>query len=192
MYSSSAASTDPRKVIIAALIAGASFGTISSVYHMSNNDILAILNSINVLPRSYQNIIAITNSTVSEPLKFDPHRQINISPTTSRVVPVSATVYNAVPQQTDRTPYITADGTNLATFDYRRYRVLAISQDLLKYNGGPFTFGDRVFVEGTGTYDGVWHIHDTMNPRFSNKVDFLVPPGVSTGQWENVTLTPLY
>lgn len=104
---------------------------------------------------------------------------------------VTATVYHAVPEQTDRSPMITADGTDVSGMDLSDARIIAVSRDLLKRNGGHYNFGDRVVVNGAGEMDGVWTIRDTMNDRFTKKIDFLVPEYIKGGKWENVSITPL-
>ena len=51
-------------------------------------------------------------------------------------------------------------------------------------------YGDVVYITGTGKWDGVWQIQDTMNKRFAgkHKIDILVPENIKYGQWENVNL----
>lgn len=63
---------------------------------------------------------------------------------------------------------------------------IAISQDLWSRNGGPYSFGDSVRVEGT-PIDGVYVIEDTMNKRHKNRVDILVSEksGINS-QWKYV------
>ena len=65
-------------------------------------------------------------------------------------------------------------------------RYIAISQDLWKKNGGPYSFGDSIRVVGTD-YDGIYVIEDTMNKRHRNRVDILVS-GVINEQWLNVKI----
>lgn len=109
----------------------------------------------------------------------------------SKYYTVNATVYNATENQTDRTPLITTDGTDLYGKDIEQLRILAVSADMLRRNGGVFDFGDAVYVEGTGKYDGVWYIHDVMNYRYTKSIDFLVLKGVSLGKWSGVKIYPL-
>ena len=51
-------------------------------------------------------------------------------------------------------------------------------------------YGDVVYITGTGKWDGVWQIQDTMNKRFAgqHKIDILVPENIKYGQWDNVNL----
>jgi len=72
---------------------------------------------------------------------------------------VTVTAYAAVPEETDSTPNITADMTDT------RVGLLAVSRDLLI----TLNYGQRVVL---GDY-GVFVIADTMNKRFTNRVDIL-------------------
>tara|TARA_R100000458_G_C8246961_1_gene224697 strand:- start:712 stop:1233 length:522 start_codon:yes stop_codon:yes gene_type:complete len=119
----------------------------------------------------------------------------------------TATVYNMEESQTDSTPDICADGTK-ASYDKR---IVAVSREQLERWGGKVKYGDKVMVTGTGVYDGVWNVHDTMNKRYGawspthdrgvygvvearqlkpvkvdgvSHIDFLVPERL--GKWENV------
>ena len=106
---------------------------------------------------------------------------------------VTATIYYAVPAQTDNTPHITADGTRLHKRYVDKYRFLAVSRDLLKSNGGFLEYGDYVIVENTnGRYNGIWQVKDTMNKRFSKRIDFLVDKKTPHNKFENVTLTKIH
>ena len=88
---------------------------------------------------------------------------------------VTVTTYNPTKQQTDSTPNITADGTKFKTWKATEYRYVALSRDLLARWGGPFDYGDYVVIEGTdgGKWDGIYQVRDTMNPKWTNRVDIL-------------------
>jgi len=102
---------------------------------------------------------------------------------------VTATIYNAVPGQTDDTPLITADGTRLHPRSVNQYRFVAVSRDLLKMNGGFLEYGDYIIVENTnGRYNGIWQVKDTMNPRFEDRIDFLVDKKTPHDKFEDVTI----
>ena len=89
---------------------------------------------------------------------------------------LTMTGYNAVPGQTDDTPYETAAGTYT-----NPQTVAAISQDLV----GQLPFGTIIEVQGPGREDGWCNdktvadhigyrvIADTMNIRLHNRVDIL-------------------
>ena len=92
-----------------------------------------------------------------------------------RPLPVEvATVYHAVPEQTDNTPRVTADGTHI-TGDQR---IAAVSQELLWYNGGPVRYGDYLWVEIDSELRGLWQVHDTMWAGVTGYVDLLTGPEV--------------
>lgn len=92
----------------------------------------------------------------------------------SRTYKVTATVYQAVPGQTDGSPFITADNSRIRPRYGSRTRWLALSPDLLKRNGGKFNYGDKVQVSRVSPQlDGVYTVHDTMNRRHRHRIDIL-------------------
>ena len=102
---------------------------------------------------------------------------------------VTATIYHAVRNQTDKTPHITADGTRIDTRNASKYRYVALSRDILKRWGGPFEYGDYIIVEGcNGKYDGIWQVKDTMNERFHNRIDFLQSKGTKLNKFDNAVI----
>ena len=86
---------------------------------------------------------------------------------------VDVTMYQPVYPQTDTTPDITADGTRIRISKASDYKFVALSRNLLKRWGGPFDYGDLILIKGTGRKDGVYHVRDTMNPKWVNVVDIL-------------------
>ena len=86
---------------------------------------------------------------------------------------VTVTTYNPTIHQCDDTPHITADGTHFKTWRASSYRYVALSRDLLSRWGGPFNYGDYIVIEGAGDRDGVYQVRDTMNPKWTNRVDIL-------------------
>ena len=102
---------------------------------------------------------------------------------------VTVTTYNPTPSQTDSTPNQTADGTIIKPWLATNYRYVALSRDLLSRWGGPFDYGDYVVIEGTGKYDGVYQVRDTMNPKWVKRVDILRTPGSRQFKYKNITLT---
>ena len=98
---------------------------------------------------------------------------------------VTATVYNAVPEQTDSTPFITASGKRINENCPECHRWVAVSQDLLKQG---YTFGKCIEVSGVGDLNGEWEIQDVMNSRFTNSIDFLVSNKRKLGKWDNVKI----
>ena len=99
---------------------------------------------------------------------------------------VTVTTYNPTRQQCDSTPHITADGTHFKTWKASSYRYVALSRDLLSRWGGPFNYGDYIVIEGTGERDGVYQVRDTMNPKWTNRVDILTTN--SRFKYNNITM----
>ena len=100
-----------------------------------------------------------------------------------------ATVYNAVVEQCDSDPFITADGSriNKRKLESGKLRWVALSQDLVKdkYKAklhpglfkGKFKFGDTLRVESKihTSMNGLWVVRDVMNRRYRKSMDFLIP-----------------
>ena len=99
---------------------------------------------------------------------------------------VTVTTYNPTRGQTDSTPHITADGTHFKTWKATEYRYVALSRDLLSRWGGPFEYGDYIIIEGTGKWDGVYQVRDTMNRKWTNRVDILTTN--SRFKFKNITM----
>lgn len=104
---------------------------------------------------------------------------------------VEATVYNAVPEQCYGDPSYTASMFRLNMNDVYSHRIIAMERTFMKELG--LKYGDVVKVEGTGKWDGVWQIQDTMNKRFAGqkKIDFLVPDHIKLGKWNTVKIYTL-
>jgi 3D (Asp-Asp-Asp) domain-containing protein len=87
---------------------------------------------------------------------------------------VTATAYQAVANQTDNEPFITADNSQIKPHYGSKKRWMALSRDLLRPWGGPFSYGDKVRVSGISPkLDGVYTVHDTMNRRHRHCMDVL-------------------
>ena len=97
---------------------------------------------------------------------------------------VTATVYNAVEGQCDDTPLLTSCGKNINPENPYGHRYIAVSHDLLDV----FPYGTEVVVSGTGDYDGVWVVADTMNKRFRGYIDFLINVDMKGGKWSGVRI----
>lgn len=77
---------------------------------------------------------------------------------------MKVTSYRSVPEQTDNTPFITADGYFVHGYG------IAISRDLHKRWGGPLDFGDIVYIDKIGFKV----INDVMNKRHNQSIDIWV------------------
>lgn len=99
-----------------------------------------------------------------------------------------ATVYNAVPSQCNNDVVHTASMFKLDLGNVLSQRVIAMERTYMKSLG--LKYGDVVYIEGTGRWDGPWQIQDTMNKRFAgmHKIDILVPENIKTGKWNNVSI----
>ena len=86
---------------------------------------------------------------------------------------VTVTTYNPTRRQTDSTPNELADGTKIKPWRATDYRYVALSRDLIARWGGPFEYGDYIVIEGTDKWDGIYQVRDTMNPKWTNRVDIL-------------------
>ena len=100
---------------------------------------------------------------------------------------VVATVYHPVPEQTDDTPNITADGTRIEIDNASDYRYIAVSRDLHKRYGGNFDFNDIVYIN-SDELSGFYIIKDLMNKRFTRRIDFLHSPETPAFKLDNVEL----
>ena len=99
---------------------------------------------------------------------------------------VTVTTYNPTKEQCDSTPNITADGTRIKPWRATDYRYVALSRDLIARWGGPFEYGDYIVIEGTGKWDGIYQVRDTMNPKWTNRVDILTTN--SRFKYNNITM----
>ena len=105
-------------------------------------------------------------------------------------IPVKATMYHPVEAQCDDTPLITADGSRICPINVSDWNWIAVSQDLLKKNGGIFDYGDQVYVKGTHK-DGIYTIHDCMNKRKTNQIDILESIGTSQYKYDQIEIYAL-
>ena len=90
-------------------------------------------------------------------------------------MPVVVTGYSSTPGQTDSTPFVTAFNTRV------RPGVLALSRDLLREftPGAPFSYGDKVELRGVG----IFMVEDTMNSRFTKRVDIWFSNRSAARRW---------
>ena len=102
------------------------------------------------------------------------------------------TMYHPVIGQCDDTPDITADQTKIPDIhDCTHLNWIAVSQDLLWFNGGPYRYGDKVIIMNAGHKDGIYTIRDAMNKRFRYKIDFLESVGSRNYKFRNVLMVKI-
>jgi|TARA_Y100000004_G_C8774884_1_gene352360 3D (Asp-Asp-Asp) domain-containing protein len=123
-------------------------------------------------------------------LKFEIKNLLNKLDSIPKPIPVKATMYHPVEAQCDDTPLITADGSRICPINVSDWNWIAVSQDLLKKNGGIFEYGDQVYVKGTHK-DGIYTIHDCMNKRKRNQIDILESIGTSQYKYDEIEIFAL-
>ena len=102
-------------------------------------------------------------------------------------IKVKATMYHPVESQCDDDPLVTADGSIIDPYNVSNWNWIAVSQDMLEKNGGIFNYGDQVYISGTHK-DGLYTIHDCMNRRKTNQIDFLENIGTKQYKYTDVEL----
>jgi len=132
------------------------------------------------LPRDY---------TISRTI-INPIRTIVEKPVIKKVI---GTYYHAESGQTDARPLETADGHIIDRSKLRsgKLRWIALSRDLIDRHGGHFRYGDRIYVyHPDRRLRGWWILHDTMNRRFKNRIDFLIDKAaVFPGRTEGILIS---
>lgn len=102
---------------------------------------------------------------------------------------VTATVYHAVEAQCNADYLTTASGMKIkSTNEAYSHKYIAVSRDLRDL----FPYGCKVEVTGTGVYDGIYTVADTMNKRYTEYIDILINPDMPIGKWENVVIKRIY
>ena len=101
---------------------------------------------------------------------------------------VKATMYHPVEEQCDDTPLITADGSKIDPYRVSNWNWIAVSQHMLKRNGGPLNYGDTVYIFGTKHKDGMYIVKDCMHRRKTNQIDFLESLGTPQYRYDNVVI----
>ena len=123
-------------------------------------------------------------------LKFEIKNLLDKLDSIPKPIPVKATMYHPVEAQCDDTPLITADGSRIHPYQVSEWNWIAVSQDLLKKNGGIFEYGDKVYIKGTHK-DGIYTIHDCMNKRKTNQIDILESIGTSQYKYDEIEIYAL-
>lgn len=98
---------------------------------------------------------------------------------------VVITKYRPLPEETDDTPLQTADLSEISMLKLYRGEIkwVAVSRDLLKKYG----YGSKIKIStGDPEIDGIYEVHDTMNKRWTSRIDILTHPKhpLGKGRWE--------
>lgn len=104
------------------------------------------------------------------------------------VIHVTVTIYHPVRSQTDSTPDIVASGKKINIRRASDHRWIAVSRDLLERWGGPLRYGELVYIANAGELSGYYRVEDTMNKRYTKRVDILRTPGAPLAKYENAEL----
>lgn len=138
---------------------------------------LVCINTLNIKVTKYlneSNAAVLSNDTV----KGEPYK-------------VMATMYYAVAGQCDSDPLTTAGMYKINPKKASEHKWVAMSRDMIARWGGNFRYGDYVEIKGAGHKDGIYQVVDTMNKRFTNRIDFLETKGTKPYKFDNVTLTKI-
>lgn len=109
----------------------------------------------------------------------------------SKGIKVTVTNYNPVKNQTDNTPNILADLSEIQTEKASRYQYVAVSRNLHERWGGFLKFGDLILLKNAEGKDGIYIVKDVMNQRFVNAIDILETYGINNYKYVNVDLYKL-
>jgi 3D (Asp-Asp-Asp) domain-containing protein len=84
---------------------------------------------------------------------------------------LKATYYNPTEGQCDKTPLVTGSGykINLKKLKNKAINIVAVSRDLLKI----YPYGSTIYVHQPVHLRGTYKVEDTMNKRFTKRIDFL-------------------
>jgi len=86
-------------------------------------------------------------------------------------IKTKATYYNPTSTQCDGNPLITGSGykISLKKLKNKTINIVALSRDLLKI----YPYGSEIYVHQPVHLRGTYKVEDTMNKRFTNRIDFL-------------------
>lgn len=148
------------------------------------NDQISFLNFKVSMADSLIKSTTINGLILADKLITYQNRLKSLEANTHKIV---VTMYHPVPDQTDDTPNITADGTVIKIKRASEYNYVAVSRNMLVRNGGFLRFGDYVWVDA-GKKSGVYQVRDTMNARFTNRIDILESPGVKPYKYDDASM----
>jgi 3D (Asp-Asp-Asp) domain-containing protein len=129
-------------------------------------------------------------------LEWPPKEDLPTNLTThspTKPIIVKASIYHPEAEQTDSTPYITADGSRISKKNPKKHRWLAVSRDLHSRWGGNINYGDSLWVTGiSDELDGLYIVRDVMNRRMRKQIDILVGKKDKVmGFWQNVQIAKI-
>lgn len=104
---------------------------------------------------------------------------------------VVATCYYPVTSQCDADPLTTAGMYQINPDSASEHKWIAMSRDLIKRWDGDFNYGDLVEIKGAGHKNGIYKVVDTMNKRFTNRIDFLETKDTKPYKYNNVTIVKI-
>jgi len=104
---------------------------------------------------------------------------------------VTATMYNAEVSQCDDDPLVTAGMYTINPNEASEHKWIAMSRDMLNRWGGDFDYGDKVAITNAGDKNGEYTVVDTMNKRYTNRIDILETKGTPLYMYDNVRLRKL-
>lgn len=100
---------------------------------------------------------------------------------------VTLTTYRPSIKETDSSPEITASGFKINMKNPQQHKILAVSRDLKK----KFKWGSKVRIINAGKFNGVYHIHDVMNKRYTKRIDVLIGWNQKATKLSNVKIIRL-
>lgn len=139
--------------------------------------VLAVITIVEMV--SYRHTLISPESIPSVMMKPEPAEVTSL---------VTVTMYNAVVRQTDSDPLITAGMYNINPLAASAHKWVALSRDLLTRWGGEFDYGDKIQITNAGHKDGIYTVVDTMNERFTNRIDILETEGTQLYKFEDVKI----
>lgn len=154
--------------------------------------VIATIEDLNVF-LSDSDAPIIIEEQIAELSSPEPEQPEIVTPTIITNYKVSASVYFPEPNQTDSTPFITADGSRINKNNPKKHRWIAVSRDLHSRWGGDLNFGDSLLVTGVSNeLDGIYIVRDIMNQRMHKQIDILVGRQDNImGLWHSVQLAKL-
>lgn len=130
------------------------------LFFLHLNSILDRLDNNNNNNKTYENSREAIKSQAPRELKQNVFKKFK------------ATYYQAVQGQCDDDPLTTASGyrINVRKVKSGETKIVAVSRDLLKQ----YPYGSTIYVHQPVHLRGYYKVEDTMNKRFTNRIDFLV------------------